>query len=250
MAGHSKFKNIMHRKGAQDAKRAKFFTKLAREITVASRLGGPDPDSNARLRSGIIAARQQNMPKDNIDRAVKKGSGPAEGESYDEMRYEGFGTGAVSIIVEALTDNRNRTAADVRSTFSKYGGNMGETGSVSFGFERCGRVAYPANVADADTFFEAALEVGADDVQSSDEEHEVFASVEDFNDVRDGLEKTYGEATESKLIWKPNNTVEISKDHARTLFKLIDALEDNDDVQTVTCNFEISDQIMEELAAE
>ncbi|MGB0844321.1 MAG: YebC/PmpR family DNA-binding transcriptional regulator [Alphaproteobacteria bacterium] len=250
MAGHSKFKNIQHRKGAQDAKRAKFFTKLAREITVASRLGGPDPDSNARLRAGIIAARQQNMPKDNIDRAVKKGSGPAEGENYEEMRYEGFGPGAVSIIVEALTDNKNRTAADVRSTYAKYGGNMGETGSVSFGFEHCGRVAYPASVADSDAFFEAALEVGADDVQSSDDEHEAFCSIEDFNNVRDGLEKVYGEANESKIIWKPNNLIEVSEGHARTLLKLIDMLEDNDDVQTVTCNFDISDEIMEILAAE
>lgn len=247
MAGHSKFKNIMHRKGAQDAKRAKYFTKLGREIAVATKLGGPDADSNPRLRAAILAARQQNMPKDNIERAIKKGSGPGEGETYDEIRYEGYGPGTVAMIVETLTDNRNRTAAEVRTAFSKNGGNMGESGSVAFSFDRVGYVSYPASVADADAFFEAALEAGADDVESSDEEHDVYCAVEDFSVVRDGLEAAYGEASSAKLIWKPQNTVEVNEDKARTLLKLIDALEDNDDVQNVTTNVEISDEIMESL---
>jgi YebC/PmpR family DNA-binding regulatory protein len=246
MAGHSKFKNIMHRKGAQDAKRAKKFTRLIKELAVAAR-GGTDPDANPRLRTALSAARAANMPKDNIERILKKAEG-GEGDSYDEIRYEGYGPGGVALIVEALTDNRNRTASEVRSTFSKYGGNLGETGSVSFMFDRVGQITYPADATDADAMFEAALEAGADNAESDDDQHEVLTSIEDFNAVRDGLEDKFGAPEEAGLIWKPQNGTPIDEDQAATLMKLLNALDDLDDVQSVASNFEIDDAIMAKLA--
>jgi len=248
MAGHSKFKNIMHRKGAQDAKRAKVFAKLALQITVAARTGG-DPDMNPRLRTAIAAARSQNVPADRIKKAIQKAEGGGEGESYEEIRYEGYGPGGVAIIVEALTDNRNRTAAEVRAAFSKHGGNLGETGSVGFMFDRVGAITYPAAVADADSMFEAALEAGAQDVESGDETHEITCDPDDFNTVRDALVETFGEPQDANLAWKPQNSVEIDEGAAQTLFKLLDVLEDSDDVQRVAANFDVSDEIMERLSA-
>ena len=249
MSGHSQFKNIMVRKGAQDAKRAKLFAKLIREVTVAARSGLPEPDKNPRLRTAIAAARGANMPKDNIDRAVKRAAGGEEGAHYEEVRYEGYGPGGVAVIVEALTDNRNRTASDVRSTFAKLGGNLGETGSVSFMFERVGLIHYAAGAADAETVFEAALEAGADDVESSEQGHDVFCQPDDFNTVREALEEALGAAETARLDWKPQNTVEVTEKDAETLLKLLDALEDSDDVQRVAANFEISDEVMERLSA-
>ncbi len=248
MAGHSKFKNIMHRKGRQDAKRAKVFTKLAREITVAAKVGGPDPDMNARLRGAIIAARAQNMPNDNIDRSIKKAAGD-EGANYEEVRYEGYGAGGVAVIVEALTDNRNRTASEVRSAFTKHGGNLGETGSVSFMFERVGLINYPADAASTDDMFEAALEAGAQDVESSEAEHEVTCGPDDFSDVRDALVDQFGEPEWGRLDWKPQNSIAVDEDAASTLIKMLDVLEDNDDVQRVAANFDIPDDVMERLSA-
>jgi len=248
MAGHSKFKNIMHRKGAQDAKRAKVFAKHAREIYVAAKSGMPDPEKNARLRTAIIAARAVNTPKENIERAIKKAEGGGE-ENYDEVRYEGYGPGGVAVIVEALTDNRNRTASDVRSTFTKHGGNLGETGSVGFMFERTGIIEYPADVADADTMFEEALEAGASDVASDENGHEISCAPEDLADVRDALMAKFGDPSEARLDWKPNTTTELDEQAASTMLKLIDVLEDNDDVQSVSSNFEISDEILAKLSA-
>lgn len=249
MAGHSKFKNIMHRKGAQDKKRAKVFTKLAREITVAAKAGMPDPDKNPRLRSAIQAARAQNMPNKNIDSAIKKAD-PASGEAdYVEMRYEGYGPGGTAVIVETLTDNKNRTAAEVRAAFSKHNGSLGETGSVAFNFERIGLIKFNTDVASADDMFEAALEAGADDVVE-DEGHEIMCAPDDLNSVSIALEEKYGEPTSSSLDWKVLNSTELEEGNARTLLKLIDVLEDNDDVQKVTSNFDISDEIMEKLSAE
>ncbi len=246
MAGHSKFKNIMYRKGAQDAKRAKVFAKHAREIYVAAKSGMPDPDKNPRLRTAVIAARGVNMPKDNIDRAIKKAEGGG-GENYEEVRYEGYGPGGVAVLVEALTDNRNRTASEVRSAFAKHGGNMGETGSVSFMFEHMGIVEYNASVTDADSMFEAALEAGAADVSSHGDVHEITCAPEDFALVRDGLTAQFGEPREACLDWKPNTTSAVDEDTARTLFKFIEVLEDNDDVQRVSSNFDVSDEIMAKL---
>ncbi len=248
MAGHSQFKNIMHRKGRQDAKRAKIFTKLAREITVAAKIGTPDPDMNARLRGAIIAARAQNMPKDNIERAIKKASA-AEGENYEEIRYEGYGPGGVALIVETLTDNRNRTASEVRSAFTKHGGNLGETGSVSFMFERIGLINYGADVAEPDDMFEGALEAGAQDVSSSDGGHEVICDPDDFSDVRDALVERFGTPQDAQLDWKPQNSIAVDEDAASTLMKLIDVLDDNDDVQRVAANFDISEDVLERLSA-
>lgn len=245
MAGHSQFKNIMHRKGAQDKKRAQIFSKLGREITVAAR-GGEDPAYNASLRAAIINARAENMPKDNIARAIAKAAG-GDADTYEEVRYEGFGPGGVSIIVDGLTDNRNRTASDVRTTFSKNGGNMGDVGSVSYLFDRVGKITYPVTAGDGDTVFEAALEAGADDCVSSDDGHEVFCAQEDFNTVREALEKVLGDAGSARLAWKPQTSIEISEGHAETLFKLLSALDDNDDVQNVYANFDISDDVMERL---
>ena len=249
MAGHSQFKNIMYRKGAQDKKRAKVFAKLTREIIVAAKSGMPDPASNPRLRGAIAAARAENMPKDNIERAIKRATGGDDDTVYEEIRYEGYGPGGVALIVEALTDNRNRTASDVRAIFSKNGGTMGETNSVSFMFERVGYLAYPGDIGDAEEVFEAAVEAGAEDVQSGEDLHEIYCAPEDFSQVRDALAERYGDAREGRLAWRPNNGVPVDGDHAQTLLKLIDALEDNDDVQTVAANFDISDEVMAELTS-
>ncbi len=247
MAGHSKFKNIMHRKGAQDAKRAKVFAKLIREVTVAARTG-PDPDMNPRLRTAIVAARAANMPLDNLNRAIAKASGTGEGEDYEEIRYEGYGPGGVAVIVETLTDNRNRTASEVRSAFAKNGGNLGETGSVSFMFDRIGLLVYPADAAAADEVFEAALEAGAQDVESSDDGHEITCDPDDFSTVRDDLEAKFGTPETARLDWKPQNSIAVDEHTAETLFKLIDILEDNDDVQRVAANFDIDDDVLERLS--
>ncbi|HVZ00110.1 MAG TPA: YebC/PmpR family DNA-binding transcriptional regulator [Dongiaceae bacterium] len=249
MAGHSQFKNIMYRKGAQDAKRAKVFTKIIRELTVAAKTGQADPNANPRLRAAIIAARQANMPRDTMDRAIKRGAGGEDNTAYDEVRYEGYGPGGIAIIIEALTDNRNRTASEIRSLFSKAGGNMGETNSVSFMFERKGVIGYPAKVASADAMFEAALEAGADNVESDAEVHEVTCAPDDFSAVRDALEAKFGEAREAKLQWRPMNTTLVEGDTAESLMKLIDALEDNDDVQNVYANYEVSDETLQRLSA-
>ncbi len=248
MAGHSQFKNIMHRKGAQDAKRAKIFTKHIRELTVAARSGMPDPAINSRLRAAIQAARTVNMPKDNIERAIKRGSGGEDAENWEEIRYEGYGPGGVAVIVEALTDNRNRTAGEVRSAFSKYGGSLGETGSVAFTFERIGLVRFKVDVASAEEMFEAALEANAKDVQSDDSGHDVVCEADDLNSVREVLESRFGEADAARLDWKPNTTVPVDEDAAVTLFKLLDALDDNDDVQRVSANFDVDESILERLS--
>lgn len=248
MAGHSQFKNIMHRKGAQDAKRAKVFTKLIRELTVAAK-SNPDPDMNPALRLAIATARAANMPKDTMERAIKRGSGAEEGADYHEIRYEGYGPGGVAVIVETLTDNRNRTAADVRSTFNKYGGNLGETNSVSFQFDRLGLIKYPASAASKDTMFEAALESGAEDVASNDESHEIYCAADALNTARDFLSQKFGDPVSAKLIWHPKNTIEVKEDHAETLLKLIDILEDNDDVQEVFSNFDIDPTVLEKLSS-
>ena len=249
MAGHSQFKNIMHRKGAQDKKRAKIFAKLIREVTVAAKSGLPDPDSNPRLRSAIVAARAANMPKDNIDRAIKKVAGGDEGENYEEIRYEGYGPGGVAIIVEALTDNRNRTASEVRSAFSKHGGNLGETGAVSFMFDHVGLIHYPLGRGSADEIFEAALEAGAEDVESNDQGHDIYCQPDDFHTVVEALEKALGEPEQAGLDWRPQTTTEVDENQASTLLKLIDVLEDSDDVQRVASNFDISEEIMARLSA-
>lgn len=247
MAGHSKFKNIMHRKGAQDKKRSKLFSKLSKEITVAAKVGGPDPDGNPRLRLAVQNARAQSMPKDNIDRAISKAAG-GEGDDYEEIRYEGYGPGGVAVIVEALTDNRNRTASSVRSTFAKNGGNLGETGSVSFMFDRVGEIVYPAAVGDSDTVLEAGIEAGADDVVSDDETHTIICAFEDLGDVSASLAETLGEAESVNAIWKPQNGTPVDEEKAQTLMKLIGVLEDDDDVQNVYSNFEIDEEVMARLA--
>jgi YebC/PmpR family DNA-binding regulatory protein len=236
MAGHSQFKNIMHRKGRQDAQKSKLFGKLAREITVAAKLGQPDPAMNARLRAAIISARQENMSKDSIERAIKKAGGN-DGENYDEIRYEGYGPGGVAVIVEALTDNRNRAASDIRSYFTKSGGNLGETGSVAFMFDHTGIIEYDAKVASDDAMLEAAIDAGADDVVSSESGHEVYAS----------LEAKFGEARKAALTWKPHNTVPVDDETGEKLLKLIDLLNEHDDVQNVYANFEVSDALMSKL---
>ena len=246
MAGHSKFKNIQHRKGAQDKKRSAQFSKLSREITVAAKMGMPDPDMNPRLRLAVNAAKAQSMPKDNIQRAIDKAAG-GDAESYDEMRYEGYGPGGVAIIVEALTDNRNRTATNVRTAFSKNGGNLGASGAVSHGFDRMGLITYPINAGDADSVFEAALEAGAEDVESSEDEHSIWTAMDSLHEVAKALEATLGEAESAKLAWKPQVLVEVDEANAATLRKMIDALEDDDDVQTVWGNFDVSDEVMAKL---
>lgn len=248
MAGHSQFKNIMHRKGRQDKLRSKMFSKLAREITVAAKLGQPDPAFNPRLRAAIIAARAENMPKDNIERAIKKSLG-GDSENYDEVRYEGYGPGGVAIIVEALTDNRNRAASDIRSYFTKAGGNLGETGSVSFMFDRLGVIEYDADKASADAMLEAAIEAGADDVASSEAGHEIYASQETFRDVARALETTFGEPRKAQLTWKPQNTVAVDDETGEKLFKLLDLLNEHDDVQNVYANFEVSDALAARMSA-
>ncbi|MBH5321103.1 YebC/PmpR family DNA-binding transcriptional regulator [Aurantiacibacter sediminis] len=248
MAGHSKFKNIMHRKGAQDKKRSNLFSKLSREITVAAKMGTPDPDMNPRLRLAVNTAKAQSMPKDNIQRAIDKASA-ADGENYEEVRYEGYGPGGSAIIVEALTDNRNRTATAVRTAFSKNGGNLGTEGSVQHGFERRGLIEYPASAGDEEKVLMAAMEAGADDIESSDDGHTIWTEPESLHQVATDMEKALGEAEKVKLAWKPNITVDMDEKAAGTLLKLVDALDDDDDVQTVWGNYEISDEVMEKLEA-
>ena len=246
MAGHSKFKNIMHRKGAQDKKRSSMFSKLSREITVAAKMGTPDPDMNPRLRLAVNNAKAQSMPKDNIQRAIDKASG-GDDENYEEVRYEGYGPGGVAIIVEALTDNRNRTATSVRTAFSKNGGNLGTEGSVAHGFERKGLIEYGAAAGDEEKVLEAAIEAGADDVESDEGGHAIWTEMEALHEVAGALESSLGEAENVKLAWKPNVTVEMDEGNASTLLKLVDALDDDDDVQTVWGNYEIPDEVMEKL---
>lgn len=248
MAGHSQFKNIMHRKGKQDGIRSKMFSKLAREITVAAKSGLPDPSMNAALRLAVQNAKAQSMPKDNIDRAIKKASG-ADAETYDAIRYEGYGPGGIAVIVETLTDNRNRTASSVRSTFSKAGGALGETGSVSFSFDHVGEITYKASVGDADKVMEAAIEAGAEDVVSDEDGHTIYCVFEDMNEVSKALEDVLGAAESVKAIWRPQNTIEVDEEKAQSLMKLIDTLEDDDDVQNVYSNFEVSDEVMAKLSA-
>ena len=243
MAGHSKWANIQHRKGRQDAARSKLFSKLAKEITVAAKMGDPDPDKNPRLRLAVKEAKSQSVPKDVIDRAIKKSQG-GDAESYDEIRYEGYGPGGVAVIVEAMTDNRNRTASTVRSTFTKCGGNLGETGSVSFMFDRKGQVLYPLAVGDEDTVMMAALEAGAEDVETTEDGHVIFCADTDLNEVSNALEAQLGESESAKLIWKPQTTTELDLEGMEKLMKLIDTLEDDDDVQRVTAHFEVSDEVM------
>ncbi len=246
MAGHSKWANIQHRKGRQDKLRSKLFSKLAKEITVAAKMGDPDPDNNPRLRMAVKEAKSQSVPKDVIDRAIKK-SVAGEGDDYEEIRYEGYGPNGVAVIVEAMTDNRNRTASTVRSTFSKNGGNLGETGSVGFMFDRKGEIVYAAEAGDADTVMMAAIEAGADDVESSDEGHVIYCGDTDLNAVSTALEADLGESVTAKLVWVPNISTEMDLEGMEKLMKLIDALEDDDDVQRITTNFEATDEVMEQL---
>jgi YebC/PmpR family DNA-binding regulatory protein len=248
MAGHSQFKNIMHRKGRQDAARSKLFGKLAREITVSAKMGLPDPAMNPRLRAAVIAARAENMPKDNIDRAIKKAAG-GEAESYDEIRYEGYGPGGVAVIVEVLTDNRNRTAGEVRATFTKSGGHLAETGAVSFMFDRVGVVEYDAKVASADAVLEVAIEAGAEDVVSNEGGHEIYTTPDSLREVAKALEAKFGEPRKAALVWKPQNTVAVNDEQGEKLFKLIETLNEHDDVQNVYANFEVSDALMQRLSA-
>ncbi|MGO8531770.1 YebC/PmpR family DNA-binding transcriptional regulator [Rhizobium ruizarguesonis] len=248
MAGHSQFKNIMHRKGRQDAVRSKMFSKLAREITVAAKAGLPDPTMNARLRLAIQNAKAQSMPKDNIDRAIKKAAG-ADGENYDEVRYEGYGPGGTAIIVEALTDNRNRTASNVRSSFTKAGGALGETGSVSFSFDHVGEITYELSVGDGDKVMEAAIEAGADDVETDEDGHYITCAFEALGEVAKALESSLGEAETVKAVWRAQNNVPVDEEKAQSLLKLIDSLEDDDDVQNVYSNFEVSEEVLAKLSA-
>jgi YebC/PmpR family DNA-binding regulatory protein len=249
MAGHSQFKNIMHRKGAQDKKRAKIFTKLIRELTTAARTGLPDPAANPRLRAAVIAARQANMPKDTVERAIKRASSGDAADNYEEVRYEGYGPGGVAIIVEALTDNRNRTASDVRAAFTKAGGSLGETNSVSFLFDRLGEITYPASAASTDDMFEAALDAGAGNVESGEEEHAVTCAPDDLNTVRDALEQRFGPPSAARLVWRAKTGSPVDEETAQSLFKLLETLEDSDDVQNVHANFEVSDEVMARLSA-
>lgn len=246
MAGHSKWANIQHRKGRQDALRSKLFSKLSKEITVAAKMGDPDPDKNPRLRMAIKEGKSQSLPKDVIDRAIKK-SQVGEGDEYEEIRYEGYGPNGVAVIVEAMTDNRNRTASNVRSLFTKNGGNLGETGSVGFMFDRMGEITYPASIGDADTVMMAAIEAGAADVESSEDGHIIWCADTDLNEVSTALEADLGESDSTKLVWKPTTTTEMDLESMQKLMKLIDALEDDDDVQRVTSNFEATDEVMEAL---
>ncbi|MBS4045310.1 MAG: YebC/PmpR family DNA-binding transcriptional regulator [Alphaproteobacteria bacterium] len=248
MAGHSQFKNIMHRKGAQDAKRAKVFTKLIRELTTAARSGQPDPAANPRLRAAIQAARVANMSKDTLERAIKRGAGNDAADNYEEVRYEGYGPGGVAVIVEALTDNRNRTAGEVRAAFSKNGGALGETNSVAFMFDRVGEIVFPVATGTSEALFEGALEAGAEDVQSDEDGHSVICAQDDFAAVREALEKKFGEPKSAKLVWKAKTTTPVEGEKAETLFKMIEVLEDSDDVQTVYANFDISEDELKRLA--
>ena len=247
MAGHSQFKNIMHKKGKQDARRAKIFSKLGREITVAAKMGMPDPAMNPRLRAAIIEARGENMPRDNIERAIKKASG-ADTENYDEVRYEGYGPGGVAVIIDALTDNRNRTAGEVRSCFTKAGGALAETGAVSFMFDRVGRIEFAAKVASQDSMLEAAIDAGADDVISGEENHEIYTALEVLRDVARALEARFGEPRKASLVWRAQNDMLVDDETGEKMLKLVDVLEENDDVQNVYANFEVSDALMAKLA--
>jgi len=249
MAGHSQFKNIMVRKGAQDARRGRLFTKIIRELTTAAKQGQPDPNTNPRLRAAIAAARNANMPKDTMERAIKRGAGGADDANYEEVRYEGYGPGGVAIIVEALTDNRNRTASEIRTAFSKAGGHLGETNSVAFMFDRKGVIRFPAKAASADAMFETALEAGAEDVSSDADVHEVVCATEQFSAVRDALEARFGAPQEARLNWRPRSGVAVNAEAAESLLKLLDVLEDNDDIQTVAANFEVADDVMARLTA-
>lgn len=249
MAGHSQFKNIMRRKGAQDAKKAKIFTKIAREISAACRMGAPDPAHNPRLRAAVLKARSENISNDKIKDAIKRASGDTGGDDYVEIRYEGYGPGGVAVIVEALTDNRNRTASEVRAAFTKYSGNLGESGSVGFMFERVGVITYPQEKADEDVILDAAIEAGADNCEMMGGQHTITCSPDSFTQVRDALEKQLGEPTSSKLTFLPKVGAPVDEEQARLLFKMIDVLEDNDDVQEVYANYEIADDIMERLSA-
>lgn len=248
MAGHSKFKNIMHRKGRQDAVRSKMFSKLSKEITVAAKMGDPDPNSNPRLRLAVQNAKAQSMPKDNIQRAINK-SQSGDADTYEEIRYEGYGPAGVAIVVEALTDNRNRSASNIRSYFTKCGGSLGETGSVSFMFDRVGEISYTPEAGEADAVLEAAIEAGADDVQSDENGHTIYTAFEDLNDVANALESALGEAESTKIIWKPQNLMPVDADKAQTLMKLIDMLEDDDDVQNVYANFDVDEDTLAALAS-
>ncbi len=249
MSGHSQFKNIMYRKGAQDAKRAKVFTKLIRELTVAAKSGPPDADMNPRLRAAVAAAKAANMPKDNIARAIKRGAGGDDDANFEEMRYEGYGPGGVALIVEVLTDNRNRTASNVRAAFNKHGGTLGESGSVGFLFERVGLIHYGADTAAADDMLDAVLEAGAEDMETDAEGYEITCAPDDLNAVREALADRFGEAGAARLDWKPQTTVAVGEDAAATLFGLLEALEEDDDVQRVAANFEVADKVMERLGA-
>ena len=246
MAGHSKWANIQHRKGRQDKLRAKLFSKLSKEITVAAKMGDPDPDKNPRLRLAVKEAKSSSVPKDVIDRAIKKSQG-GDAENYDEIRYEGYGPSGIAVIVEAMTDNRNRTASNVRSTFTKNGGNLGETGSVSFMFDRKGEIMYPASVGDADTVMMAAIEAGAEDVESDEESHWIYCADTDLNEVAASLEAQLGESETTKLIWKPQTTTEVDLETAEKVMKLIEALEDDDDVQNVTANIDVPEEVAAQL---
>jgi YebC/PmpR family DNA-binding regulatory protein len=248
MAGHSQFKNIMHRKGRQDKARSKLFGKLAREITTAAKLGQPDPAFNPRLRAAMLAARQENMTKDVIERAIKKAQGN-DAEHYDDMRYEGYGPGGVAVIVETLTDNKNRTAGEVRAAFTKAGGNLAETGAVSFMFNHVGVVEYDAKVASADQMLEAAIDAGADDVVSTENGHEVYTATDTLRDVAKALEAKFGEPKKAALVWKPQNTVALDDDKGEQMMDLLAALEENDDVQNVYANFEVSDAVVAKMSA-
>ncbi len=246
MAGHSKWANIQHRKGRQDKIRAKLFSKLSKEITVAAKMGDPDPDKNPRLRLAVKEAKSVSVPKDVIDRAIKKSQG-GDAENYDEIRYEGYAPNGIAVIVEAMTDNRNRTASNVRSTFTKYGGNLGETGSVSFMFERKGEIMYTASVGDADTVMMAAIEAGAEDVESDEDGHWIYCADTDLNEVATSLEAQLGESETTKLIWKPQTTTEVDLETAQKVMKLIEALEDDDDVQNVTANIDVPEEVAAQL---
>jgi YebC/PmpR family DNA-binding regulatory protein len=248
MAGHSQFKNIMHRKGRQDAQKSKLFGKLAREITVSAKLGTPDPAMNPRLRAAVIAARAENMPKDNIERAIKKALG-GDADNYEQIRYEGYGPGGIAVIVEVLTDNRNRTAGEVRATFTKSGGNLAETGAVSFLFDHIGVIEYGAKVASGEAMFEAALDAGADDVVSSEAGHEIYATPDHFGSVAKALEAKFGEPRKASLTWRPQNTVAIDDEQGEKVIKLIDSLNEHDDVQNVYANFEVSDALVQKMSA-
>jgi YebC/PmpR family DNA-binding regulatory protein len=248
MAGHSQFKNIMHKKGKQDAIRSKLFSKLAREITVAAKMGLPDVTMNARLRAAVQAARAENMPKDNIERAIKKASG-SDAETYDEVRYEGYAPGGVAVIIEALTDNRNRTAGDVRSYFTKAGGALAETGAVAFMFDRVGRIEFDADVASEDAMLEAAIEAGADDVASTPDGHEITTSLETLREVQKALEAKFGEPRKAAIAWRPQTTVSVDDETGEKIIRLVGSLEDNDDVQNVYANFEVSDALVAKMSA-